>query len=421
MVNSMPQKRFRYILVHPQGEIVLDDDPKGWDGHEVGFERSEDFGLNVQNVVPLSFFGAAGDKIKELYGSNGIFTKTSCRIEKRNDQWMYDVYYIYKHDYTTYKDNLRYIEISGLEDGLAKKFDTYKDTEYEIDLPSVGNKTFINYTGADYVTTNQLQCGYGKMIEFKNNDIFIPKGNLSVRAYNNKISFSDANSTPYENMTFRALENITNLVVKVNLNIKVFADQRGSGVAAGKMKLFKRDGDMGVVFQTWTPTSSAPLGSGNIEDSFYRGMQTVTIPSLSAGDLVSLGYFPDNDEAYDSCEVKDGGGCYIEITEQVSSAYNNATLECFSYEWLIEQLLKKIDSTALFESNVAYDNVKEMLIATPCIRNMGRFDGTGKVKTTLSDVLESFNKLKCIAIDITGQKMTISNRFNPTNGAYRDQ
>ena len=56
-VKGMPQKRFRYFIETETEDIELQTDPKGWDGHEVGFQRSDDFGLNVENVVPLSFSG----------------------------------------------------------------------------------------------------------------------------------------------------------------------------------------------------------------------------------------------------------------------------------------------------------------------------------------------------------------------------
>jgi len=422
-VNTMPEKRFRYIVKNDTTleETELAIDPKGWDGHEVGFERSEDFGLNIQNIVPLSFSGVGRSLLKGIYESKGIFGKSSTIIEKRQNDWTYAPFYHYKHDYGTYKDNLKYIEISGIEDGLAKKFDTYKDTEYEIDLPASGDKFFIDYTGANYTTSNKIQCKSGKMDEKEDigEDYYVLKGTRAVRAYNNKVAFTDANELPYTTMTFRALQSVDiDIDIFLKLTIEADAAFTSSTPNSGTIKIMKHDANFNnesLVTPTFSPSVTYPFTpnststpANNRIDVFDRTPKAKI--TLVVGSLYSFFYVADSSKGYNKVSVTDGGKCYIDISNEVDSVYQNAKLETFTYEWLITRLLAKIDSTATFESTVAYPNVKELLTCTPCIGNMGSSTGTGKIKTKLSDVLESFNKLKCIAIDITGSVMTISNR-----------
>lgn len=429
-VNLMP-KPFRYTIDNDGVETELTTDPKGWDGHEVGFERSEDFGLSIQNVVPLSFSGAGRTILKGVYESKGIFGRTRTLIEKRQNDWSYAPFYTYKHDYSTYKDNLRYVEIAGIEDGLAKKFDTYKDTEYEIDLPTSG-KVFIDYSGAKYTTTNQIQAGAGSIQGFQKpdivagNDAYALRGTRAVRAYNNKVAFTDSKGLPYETMTFRALKSETiSLTIFRNITIEADAVILQSTPASGTLRLIESTTAFAgpVSKKTYAATSSTTPANNRID--VFSGSETFNL-AMTEGKLYTFFYIAD-EKSYDDIIVTEGSGCYIDISNIVDSAYQNAKLEAFTYEWLIEQLLLKIDSTATLVSTVAYPNVKELLSCTPCIINLGKTNGTGKIKTALKDVLESFNKLKCIAIDITGSVMTISNRLKvgsveskvyPTDSSY---
>ena len=427
----MPQKRFDYYI----NGTKLETDPKGWSEHTIGFTRSEDFGLNTQIVVPLSFSGNGRDILKSLYEQYGIFSNAKVTIKKRNNDWTMSEFYVYKLDFSTYKDNLKFIEISGIEDGLLSKFQAYKDTEYEIDLP-VSNKVFIDYTGAKYITTNQIQAKYGELEEKKSIgvDYYVIGGGRAVRAYNNKIAFTDSAGLPYETMTFRALQTASiDLQISLKITIKADAALGQSKPSSGVIKIVKHNAAFGSATVAkrqpantdivYTVSSSTTTSNKRIDTFNSTHSETISIES---GYLYSLFYEAD-DKSYDKVSVTDGGKCYIDISNEVDSAYQNAKLEAFSYEWLIEQLLLKIDSSAEFASTVAYPNVKELISCTPCIQNMGQSNGTGKIKTTLKDVLESFNKLKCIAIDITGNKMTISNRLKigsveskvyPTDSSY---
>lgn len=412
----MPTKRFKYIIDNNGTETELTTDPKGWESHEIAFDRNDDFGLNIQNAVSLSFSGVARNILKSVYESNGIFKNTKTIIKRRKNDWTYAPFYVYRHDYSKYKDNMKYVEIPGIEDGLADKFDTYKDTEYEIDLP-ISNKVFIDYSGASYTDKNTIQCGFGDLGDDKEgigDDNYVLKGTHAIRSYTDKIAFTDSNGLPYKTMTFRALKS-GNIPIDVFMKLTIKADASlGFSVPnKGNIVLLKHNADFtSPSYVTGasqiTPSSTSTKSNDRVDVFTTETTWTITVVS---GGIYSFFYRADDTKNYDDIEITEGKDCRVEFNVLTTSSYQNTKLEAFSYEWLIEQLLLKIDPSAEFESTVAYPNVKELISCTPCIQNMGKTSGTGKIKTTLKNVLESFNKLKCIAIDITGNKMTISNRL----------
>ena len=80
---SMPNKKIRYTVLHLDEETVLVDDPQSWDEHQIGFQRSDDFGINIQNIASLSFMGVGRTLLRDLYMSTGIFTDGKLKLEKR--------------------------------------------------------------------------------------------------------------------------------------------------------------------------------------------------------------------------------------------------------------------------------------------------------------------------------------------------
>ena len=410
----MPSKRFKYTIEHSAGSLELKLDPKGWDGHEIGFQRSEDFGLNIQNVVPLSFSGVGRTLLKSLYEKNSVFAQSRVKIERRQDDWTYAPYYVYKHDYSTYKDNMYFVEMAGIEDGLIQKIDTYKDTEFDIDLPTE-NKLFLEYTGVSVVKSNQIQCGYGKT-ELKpgmGTGVYLLRGTRAVRAYNDKIAFTDPSGLPFETMTMRCLVSATvSLKLMLKLSVVVDATIFQTRPDSGVIRVIKHDANFNnpvdvvpypYVYPFVPDSTSEP--ANNRRDTFDQSL-TFDV-ALVAGQYLSIFYQADSGKAYQAVLVDDAANCYMEISNLTESAYDGTKLQVFTYEWLIESLLKKIDASAKFVSRIPSGALTEYLSATPCIKNLGNVSGTGTMKVKISDVLESFNKLKCLGINITGNVFTV--------------
>ena len=87
-VNTMP-KSTKYSLVWTGGSLELATDPRGWQEDAVAFSRDENHGINVQNVVSLSFSGAARDKIKEFAWQMYLrgAQETMLFVERRYPDW----------------------------------------------------------------------------------------------------------------------------------------------------------------------------------------------------------------------------------------------------------------------------------------------------------------------------------------------
>ena len=415
MAVSLMPKPFKYFIVYNNGvdELELTTDPKGWQEHSIGFSRSEDFGNNVEVIVPLSFSGSGRILLKSLYEAESVFAKASIRIEKRENDWSMAEFYVYRLNFKSYKDNLRFVEIDGVEDGLLSKFQTYKDTQYEIPLPTT-NKEFLEYTGASVTKKNLIQCLYGSIQNYEKEDIgedvYLLKGSRAVRTYNDSLVFTDPNGEPFQTMTFRCVKAV-DFTAKVVLKLKATANGTLFNPASGKIKIVKHNASYAspTVIATYSPANTYIAASKRLDVFTVDTTQTFT---LGAGDYISIAYYAESPKPYDDISVDDAFDAYFEISNLTASAYVAQKIEVFSYEWLIEQLLIKIggDATPAFLCDITYPDFTPMLSATPCIRNMGSIVGTGKIKTSLSDVLKSFNCLHKIGIDISGNTFTISSR-----------
>jgi len=419
-------KLLRYKVLIGVTEHTLVADPVGWSDESVARTRTEDFGVNSEVTVPLSFVDDGYELLSDLYYHKGDFATSSEKsgqfavayliIEKASNDWEYVEFYRYRLDFSKAVDKMYQIDLAGVEEGLAVKFEKYKDTEYEIDLPATADKVFIDYSGASYIDKNTIQCGFGEMLQI-GVSTFVLSGERSVRTYTDKLAFTDSNGLPYETMTFRALQTgDIDIDVFMNVTIKADAAFLQGTPDSGNIVLQKHNADFtgrtDVVGAAQIDPSSTSTQSNDRVDVFTT--EDSWVISVVADGIYSFFYRADNTKEYDDISIEEGANCRVEFSALTASSFQNAKLEAFTYEWLIGELLKKIDSSATLTSNITYPNVKELLSATPCIANIGKTNGTGKLKTTLKDVLESYHKLHCTMHDITGSILTI----NPLASGY---
>ena len=416
----MPPKRFKYYILQNGIETELSTDPKGWDNHDIGFSRNDNFGLNIENVVPLSFSGNARLQLLSLYETSNSFTIAYIIIKERSNEWIYNEIYRYRIDFTTKKDNGDYIEVSGLEDSLLDKLNKYRDSEYEIDLPTT--KTFLDYTGMKQNRLNIVQCNAGSIQDYQKTglaeDVYLLGGKRTTRGYNDKISFADSNVLPYETITMRCIGATTvNLTLRIKLT--VIANGTLFNPNAGRIRLYKHNanyqltGSAPQIIKTWSPTSTS-VSSSRRRDVFNFNEETLSV-NLLVGEHLSLGYAAEPNKSYDGVSVEDAFDTYVKVNNISDSVYQNKGLEVFTYEWLIEELLKKIAAPIVptFVCNITYPNFRHYLSATPCIKHLGGAAPIGtKIKAKLKDVLEAFDVDKKMGIDITGNTFTIDYRNN---------
>ena len=408
-------KSTKYSLVWTGGSLELATDPRGWQEDAVAFSRDENHGINVQNVVALSFSGAARDKIKEFYDTYGAYAKMSVSIDKRNNLWELNSWYQYRLDFKTYKETKSFVEISGIEEGLLSSVQKFADTEYKVQIPT--EKNFLNYTGTTVYKKNQIQALFGSIGEKEGieEDAYVLGGKRAVRTYSNAISFTNSSGEPYETMTLRATS-ATTFDLKINLKLKVIAKAFLRNPLSGKLKIYKHDANFSspVLVAQYSPLGTY-IANFKRYDTF-SWITTISNISLSLGQMISIFYVGDGG-AYSSISVEDAQGAYVEIGGFSQSQYQDTQLEVFDFEWATNEVLKIIYPNVEFESHLSYNDFQLALSATPCIYNMGSTAGTGTLKIKLSDVLKSINCLKMIGIDIQLDKFTIyplQSLYNPT-------
>ena len=409
MVNKAP-KPFRYTIQYGENELVLTTDPKGWQEHSIGFTRSDDFGLNVETVIALSFSKEGRNLLRSLYEQTGIFTKAFLLIEKRNNDWVYNSFYKYRLDFSTYTDSMNFIDISGIEEGLLSAFSAYKDTEYEITLPIFD---FINYTGISVERRNLIQANFGEMYEKSGigDSIYPLGGSRSVRTYSDSLAFVDFNGEPYETMTIRCIKDITfDLHVKLNNKIvaKRFLSAQGTG---GDIKLIKHDSEFGTsqppINLTYTKETTVDSGIFyHTNTTTFVGDEVIENISLTAGQCISLCYIAESG-TYSNVSNSEAQDTFIEVSTLSESSYKNANLTVFSFETLLNALLDKISPDATLDYKIVNDDYDVWLTTTNHVKVIGAISGEVTFKAKLSDALKAIHCLNNVGIDISGNILTI--------------
>lgn len=415
-------KAYKYSIIYNGVTTVLTTDPKGWQEESIGFTRSDDHGLNVEYTVPLSFAKEGYKKLKEIFSAGGMFAVAQLKIEKRNNSWGFGAFYLYKLDFKTYKDNSYSVEISGLEDGLLSKFNANSDTAYDITLPTV--KQSISYEGVSIQRDNTIQAGVGTLDMWYaqgGNRHFPLKGSRAVRSYTADFSFVDDSGTPFTTMTFKCVNAVTVPTFKIDMGHVMKLTTFPIAPPRGKMQLIKHNADWTSI--DWVLDSSGisveyvanstHVNIGARYDYFtYNDVRSI---AFEAGSYYSLCYLngslaadhlPEMGNTSDT--AYDGHNTRITIAYISPSEYSGHALCIFTYEWLINALLLKIDSTSVLEYNILNPNFIPVLSSAVCFRNLGSLNFTGVVTISLREVLKSLNVVSCIGIDVTGNKMTVA-------------
>jgi hypothetical protein len=417
-VNSMP-KLFTYAIIFNDDEdgiTYLTTDPKGWDGQEVSFSRTEDFGLNAEFTVPFYFAKEGRSLLKNIFDINGSFSNAKLRIYKRANNWALDNFYEYKLDFKTYKDDLEYIAIEGLETGLNAKIQVNADTEYEIDLPT--NKDFLNYTAMTNTSQNVVQGLVGSMYhcgDFGGKRFNRPNGSRAVKAYSSTIGFVDGGGIPFTGMLFHNIagSTITGLVVKTKIKCRVLMEYLIGYPPSGVFSLVKHTAN----FSSFTTIREvSPNSSQEFTADYFDTVEFTDTFDLASDWYVSLIYASQINGFYTHVPSMDGcDGTYIKVAS-AAAGLTGAKLCVVTYQWLITQLLLKVDANSSLVYNIVHTNIIPLLSCQQAIQNINQLVFAGKIKTSLKTALKSLNGL-CgigestpkggIGIDITGEIMTI--------------
>ena len=411
-IKQIP-KKYSFSFKYKGNIYKLQSDPKGWDETAIGFSRTSDFGNNAEFAVPLLFGLKNRQFLLDVYKQENVFAYVEMIVEKRNQNYELENFYAYELDFTTFKDDTKYISIAGKELGLFDKVNTQRDTVFDIPLPST-NRMWLNYEGMTVEASNSIQLHFGDAIKLSNYNYAI-RGSRVSRTYTKEISFTDINGLPYESTTLRALEDC---VISYDMDINLTARQRRYVIGNPdtikttiRLKVFKPNNTSYDIKQ-WTHTSKRGMVINILvglwqEAVFGFNIKEVLQVPLEAGDVLRLVLTTSQDT---TMRVTEAVNSVINITQDTGSTFNGSRLQVFTFTYLLTELVKRIDSNALFEYTESVTPYLNLLTCTDAIKNIDRGDKGGVIRSSLTDCLKALDAIECIGVDFTGNKMTIYKR-----------
>lgn len=427
-ISQRPNK-FSYSFLYDGKEYKLKSQPKGWDEYSIGLSRADDFGCNTEYTIPFYFQKDGRELLKKIYERDSLFSDVKLRIYRRDNDYNMNQFYQYVLDFGSYIDNINYISLTGKEDSLYSKYDTFCDTEYDIDLPSAGNKTYLTYNGLGRIKRNTIQVGYGDAaftgIDENGKFTFGLLGTRAVQSYVKEIAFTNSEGLDYDFVKIRALSNCS-FNLDCFFDIKLKSTNWGAiGGAYHKtssleLRVFDREGGTWVrTIKSWGQYSCKRYNyvHYNQYKARYIANETISV-SLNEGEIMQLILVLGTDGATQNVQasVYYAEGSYFNIGSVSGSNYVNSMIEVFPFSYLIEQLILKIDPDGILEYSDRISPYLNMLTCTDCIINIGKTEenSTGVIRCSLKKALESLDALECIFVDFTGNVM----RIKPRDEAY---
>jgi hypothetical protein len=413
-------KRLAYIIRYNGTDYELKTDPQGWEETAIGFSRSSDFGNNAEFAIPLKFSLDGRVLLNNIYAEKDMYSYAEMIIEKRNNDYQLEYFYKYELDFTTYKDDTKYVTIAGKEIGLFSKVETFNETEYDIPLPAT-DKLFITYKGVKMFAVNSIQVGFGDCVKIGSSGFnFSLRGNRASRAFIQELSFTDLNGKPYETSTLRAVQDYT-FVLKMRMNVSLrqkwfFTPE--TPVTTMRLSVYDLDNNKLRDLKVWTPTSvkNGFIWGTETEyqfNSFYGQLEALYLfnedisVTLAEGEVLRLMFTTSQDTTMRVTEALES---VMDIEGLTVSPFDDLKLQVFPFTYLISELIKKIDPSGVLVYDERVLPYLNMLSCTDAIKGMKRSDKSGVVRSSLQDALKALNAIECIGVDFKGNVMRIQYR-----------
>jgi hypothetical protein len=133
MAHLFPELKFYYASQNY--EATLEHAPDGWDEGMVRWERNKTYyGMFRSFTIPLKFTTDAANYLRNDFYSMGFQAQCTLRIDKLNHTTgLYYTAFQGVFDFTTFKDEQKYVEINLVDYGLAKDLKDNESTEYKFD------------------------------------------------------------------------------------------------------------------------------------------------------------------------------------------------------------------------------------------------------------------------------------------------
>ena len=139
-------KELRYTLTDTTGiPVVLTVSPDGWDDTMIVFERSKKYyGVFRSFSIPIKFVKEGATIIRNEFYTHRVRAYCGILIEKLNKITLeYEVAFIGKVDFITFKDGDNYVECNMIDGGLAEVFKAKENDEVSFKANSWGESMAI--------------------------------------------------------------------------------------------------------------------------------------------------------------------------------------------------------------------------------------------------------------------------------------
>lgn len=268
-----------FELTTTAGTFILDISPDGWDESLVNMERSDKlWGVFRSWSVPLKFIRGISPTreygAKQLrtefynYGTKGIGTIKIYKLDRVT--MLYDIPYVGKLDYGTFKDSDYTVEVNFLDGGLAKVLKDNGGTEYEAVARIYGGTTNIKaYLGeqqADpYCGVMNITDLVKRLIDLMTKDAVHPTGGFTDGTYG------------FTSSILTALEAGTDHSANPIVITKGHAFRSLNGAVPGNFKTCFEDLIQSI---QWASTDGSGIGVG-IETDPATGKESIVIENRS--------------------------------------------------------------------------------------------------------------------------------------------
>lgn len=420
----MQKKDFLYFLtdkdgrcykLDDQGNVFIDltvkplaNTPDGWQDKMIEYARNTKYyGMVRTFTVPLKFVTDGAKIVRFLYYTYGIQAECYLRIAKLN--WKtgnHEKYYVGALDFSTFSDEVEFVEVSILDSGLASLIKANEGTTYEI---PIGTDTTDEIPITEDPSLNVLLDGItlkGNMdyvslaLQHENgwhfpDQVFVQKDGTFSNLDNQDVDFQGLAVADIINDPPSIIQNSDHWVIKATAAAKITINlEYDIDVADAQAPTPKKSHA-----QIWVGTSSG-YGYGTISTSMiggnlgafinYTGHATLNI-NLAAGEKLYIYTQVNQEDTLSAGKVKIKYNTFdLTITglTRYNPTYCKALRPSFIFERLVHKLSNLTDNikSDLLEANNGQNLYSVLITSGDAIRGLD-----AKIKTNFGDFFKAMN------------------------------
>ena len=380
-------------------------EPDNWADVELGLSRT--FAVNKEITSEFIFSGTAAKIIKLIYDTSGYLGVLTMEMYKLQNDWYYELFHTFTADFKTYLWD-RKAHITFKENDYQKQIDDNKGIDYTFTMPT---STQLSYSGVNTIRTNQIKV-IPSVLNASTSTTRVIKGaritansslyyDFSPKIYNVLGSQVGSWNDFFAIQTIRA-KTATYEVRLGSLTIEVSGRLLTSW---SRVELRKVAPNNTTIFiKVWTSLSTTYNAERDVSTVLFSDGATYTYDVATiAGDMIYLTFY-DTDITNQTCTVIEGTTT-LKLLSDEESAFQNYSVNAVSHEWLLAQILDKInpDIELIYNLPDNTDTVSTILVPASSLRNQS----TQEITCSFEKVMKSLKCLYGAEYKLSGQTLTV--------------